>query len=105
MDRVEDDVATQQTIEMLVELSIDSLDMIALALSELLDSISNVSSIFITLNKKSGTIFLSENRPKYWTYYHPGPSISTFHFEVALPDNGVTLDSTVFLIRFFCRHS
>ena len=47
LDRVEADVATQQTIEMLVELSIDSLDIIALALSELLDSLSKVSSILL----------------------------------------------------------
>lgn len=96
MDRVEADMATQQTIEMLVELSIDSLDIIALALSELLDDLSKVSSI--TLGKKLGTTFSSENRPTYWTYYHRVPSIATFYFEVALPHNGVTLDSTIILV-------
>ena len=103
MDRVEGDVGTQQTIEMLVELSIDSLDAIALALSGLLDQLSKVSSITLPVSKKLGIIFLSENRPTYWTYYHRSPSIATFYFEVALPYNGVTLDSTT--IRFFCRHN
>ena len=38
-------MAIQQTIEMLVDLSIDSLDGIALALSGLLDELSKVSSL------------------------------------------------------------
>ena len=43
MDRVESDISTRQAIEMLVELSVDSLDMIAWALSELLDRLAKVS--------------------------------------------------------------
>ena len=55
MDRVEGDAATQQTIEMLVELSIDSLDAIAFALSGLLDQLSKVSSII--MSKEVDAIF------------------------------------------------
>jgi hypothetical protein len=43
LDRLEADTATQQAIETLVELSHDSLDIIALALSELLDRLAKVS--------------------------------------------------------------
>lgn len=43
LDRVESDISTRQAIEMLVELSVDSLDMIAWALSELLDRLAKVS--------------------------------------------------------------
>ena len=45
LDRVESDQPTQQVIETLVELSRDSLDMIAWALSELLDRLAKVCNL------------------------------------------------------------
>lgn len=43
LDRLEADAAIQQSIEALVELSHDSLDIIALALSGLLDQLGKVA--------------------------------------------------------------
>ena len=47
LDRVESDIPTRQAIEMLVELSVDSLDMIAWTLSELLDRLAKVSRYLV----------------------------------------------------------
>ena len=47
MDRVESDMPTRQAIETLVELSVDSLDMIAWTLSELLDRLAKVSRYLV----------------------------------------------------------
>jgi neurofibromin 1 len=45
LDRLEGDTATQQAIETLVDLSHDSLDIIAWALSELLERLAKVSKL------------------------------------------------------------
>ena len=47
LDRVESDMPTRQAIETLVELSVDSLDMIAWTLSELLDRLAKVSRYLV----------------------------------------------------------
>ena len=44
---MESDIQTRQAIEMLVELSVDSLDMIAWSLSELLDRLAKVSCCIV----------------------------------------------------------
>lgn len=72
LDRVEADNPTQQAIETLVELSHDSLDMIAWALSEMRDA---------------------ANGPKFWTLFHRGSTISALRSQGVVHDHGVTLES------------
>ena len=100
LDRVESDMPTQRAIETLVELSADSLDMIAWTLSELLDRLAKVNCT--TLNQKqtrNRTSFPPANRSAYWSHYYRGPSVAASYFESALHYNGFSLDST-FLIQF-----
>jgi hypothetical protein len=92
---VESDIPTQRAIESLVELSVDSLDVIAWTLSELLDRLAKVSCTTLNLqNKPSCIIFLSANRSAYRTHYYRGPSIAASYFESALHYISFTLDST-----------
>ena len=100
LDRVESDIPTQRAIESLVELSVDSLDMIAWTLSELLDRLAKVSTLNQT--KKNLMEHPPANRSAYWSHYYRGPSIAASYFESALHYNVFTLDST-FLLRFLSR--
>lgn len=62
MDRVESDMPTRQTIETLVELSVDWLDTIAWNLSELLDRLAKVSATLYNTNRNvMGHLFSSKS--------------------------------------------
>jgi hypothetical protein len=105
LDRVESDQPTQQAIETLVELSRDSLDMIAWALSELLDRLAKVRTLFLKIEIEASresiililtwSIFFFQKANRYANGASDDRSspIPTFHLEGAEYDHGIAVDA------------
>ncbi|GLB34218.1 putative GTPase-activator protein for Ras-like GTPases [Lyophyllum shimeji] len=95
LDRLEADTAIQQAIEALVELSHDSLDIIAWALSELLDRLSKQTdpSGYLAIEVLQSQLFilkvLSMTMASRWN--HPRPASRSSHNHTSTPDSTTRL--------------